>query len=449
MGDLDNTLIIWSAGDNGPSPEGGLNGIFNKMTYYNGFTESIEELVKRIDEFGGPTSHGANPAAWGYATSAPFTYGKMVTSGGGCSTAAVISWPARIKDKGGFRRQFHHLIDVVPTILECVGVPEPKRVNGVDQMPMAGVSMVYTFDDAKAKDRHTTQYFEMTGSRAMYQDGWWAGTRHGLDGVTAAQKDPVPFDKDVWELYDLRTDFGHATDLAAKYPEKLKELQALFDREARKYNVYPMANNPYELYASGRPAVFTGDKAIYSPADFRFPEETVISIKNRSFSIDAEVENPNGNAEGMIVTCGGATAGYALLVEKGKPTFYYNFFGLELTAITSSEPLPKGSCTVRFNFAYDGGGVAKGGTGTLSVNGKKVAEGRIARTVPIKFATDDGFDVGQDLITPVSPTYKCPFKFTGTVKKVTIERQPLGLSPEQEKALEEIKGNAVNSDRGG
>ena len=265
MGDLDNTLIIYIAGDNGPTPEGGLHGIMNKMTYYNGVTESLDDLAKQIDDFGGPKSHGSNPAAWSYATSTPFTYGKMVVSGGGVSTAMVISWPARIKDKGGMRRQFHHLIDVVPTILESAGVPEPKRVNGVDQKPMEGVSMLYAFDDAKAKDRRTTQYFELTGSRAIYHDGWWAGTRHGLDGVTAAAKDTVPFDQDVWELYDMRSDFGHATDLAAKHPEKLKELQALFDREARKYNVYPMVNNAFDLLTVERPGLVSGHKATYGP----------------------------------------------------------------------------------------------------------------------------------------------------------------------------------------
>ena len=242
----------------------------------------------------------------------------MVTSGGGCSTAMVISWPARIKDKGGIRRQFHHLIDVVPTILESVGVPEPTRVNGVDQKPMDGVSMLYTFDDAKAKDRHTTQYFELIGSRAIYHDGWWAGTRHGLDGVTAAAKETVPFDKDVWELYDMRTDFGHANDLAAKHPEKLKELQALFDREARKYNVYPMADDVFELLTAERPRLVSGNKASYGPGTVRLPEDAVINIKNRSFSLVAEVENPDGNAEGMLVTLGGETGGYALLVQQGQ-----------------------------------------------------------------------------------------------------------------------------------
>ena len=242
-GELDNTLILYIAGDNGPTPEGGLHGIMNKLTYMNGLPESLDDLAKHINDFGGPHSHGCNPAAWSYATSTPFTYGKLVTSGGGNSTAMVISWPARITDKGGIRRQFTHLIDVVPTILESVGVPEPKRVDGIDQQPMEGVSMRYTFDDATAKDRHTTQYFELTGSRAIYHDGWWAGTRHGMDGVSAPAKAPVSFDQDVWELYDMRTDFGHATDLAATHPEKLKEMQALFDREARTYNVYPMVDN--------------------------------------------------------------------------------------------------------------------------------------------------------------------------------------------------------------
>jgi arylsulfatase len=428
-GDLDNTLIIYIAGDNGPTPEGGLHGISNKLTYYNGVTESLDDVAKHIDEFGGPKSHGCNPAAWGYATSTPFTYGKMVVSGGGCSTAMLISWPERIKPPlaGGLRPQFHHLIDVVPTILESTGVPEPKRVNGVDQKPIEGVSMVYTFDDPKAKDRHTTQYFELTGSRAIYHDGWWAGTRHGLDGVTAAAKETPPFDQDVWELYDMKSDFGHATDLAAQQPEKLKALKALFDSEARKYNVYPMVNNTFDLLMVERPTLVTGNRAVYSPGTIRLGEDAVLDIKNRSFAITAEVENP-GSAEGVLVTLGGETGGYALLVQKGKPAFHYSWIGLENYTITSSEPLPKGKCTVRFDFAYDGGGEdkgkGKGGMGTLLVNGKKVAEGRIVKTVPVVFSTDDTFDVGEDWGTPVSPTYQPPFKFTGTLKNVTVETKP-------------------------
>ncbi len=231
----------------------------------------------------------------------------------------------------------------------------------------------------------------------------------------------MPFDKDVWELYDMRNDFGHATDLAAKNPEKLKELQALFDKEARKYNVYPMANNAFDLLGAEQPTLVSGNKAVYGPGTVRLVEDAVIDIKNRSFSITADVENPDGKAEGMLVTIGGETGGFALLVQNGKPTFHYSWLGLERYTITSSEPLPKGKCAVRFDFAYDGGGKGKGGTGTLSVNGKKVGEGRIEKTVPVQFSTDDTFDVGEDWGTPVSPTYELPFKFTGTLKRVTVE----------------------------
>jgi arylsulfatase len=418
-GEFDNTLIIYIAGDNGPTPEGGLHGINNKLTYINGVPESLEDVAKKMDEFGGPHSHGANPAAWSYATSTPWTYGKLVTSGGGNSTAMAISWPARIKN-AGTRRQFTHLIDVVPTILECAGLPEPKRVNGVEQKPIEGVSMVYAFDDANVKERHTTQYFELTGSRAIYHDGWWAGTRHGMDGVSAI-KNPVPFDQDVWELYNMKTDFGHATDLAAKEPMKLKELQALFDTEARKYHVYPMVNSIFEMLAIDRPSLVSGNKVTYAAGTVRLVEDAVIDIKNKSFAITAEIENPDGKAEGMLATLGGETGGFALMVKEGRPTFLYSYIGLEYYTITATEPLPQGKCTVQFDFAYDGGGKGKGGTGTLSVNGKKVGQGQLEKTVPAYFSTDDTFDVGEDWGTPVAPTYQVPFKFTGTLKKVTIE----------------------------
>lgn len=419
-GEFDDTLIIYIAGDNGPTPEGGLHGINNKLTFINGIPESLEDVAKHIDEFGGPHSHGCNPAAWSYATSTPYTYGKLVVSGGGNSTAMAISWPARIKN-AGTRSQFTHLIDVAPTILECAGLPEPTRVNGVEQKPLEGVSMAYTFDDAKAKARHTTQYFELTGSRAIYHEGWWAGTRHGLDGVSPPAKNPVPFDKDVWELYDTRTDFGQANDLAAKNPGKLKELQAIFDKEARKYNVYPMINSMFEALAIDRPSLVSGNKAVYGAGTVRLVEDAVIDMKNRSFSITAEVENPDGKAEGMLATLGGETGGFAFMLKDGKPAFLYSYIGLEHYTITATEALPEGKCSVRFDFAYDGGGKGKGGTGTLSVNGKKVGEGRIDKTVPIMFSTDDTFDVGEDWGTPVAPTYTLPCKFTGTLDKVTVE----------------------------
>lgn len=419
-GDLENTLIVYIAGDNGPTPEGGLHGTMNKLSYWNGVPESLDDLAEHLDDFGSPGTHGAYPTAWAYATSTPFTFGKEVTSGGGTTSAMVVSWPARIKDHGGIRRQFHHLIDVAPTILESVGVPESVRVHGVDQMRMHGMSMVYTFDDPEAKDRHTTQYFELLGGRAIYQDGWWAGTRHGFDGLSTPEGG-LPFDEDVWELYDTRTDFAQATDVAAMHPDRLKELQVLSDHEARRYNVYPLSDNIGALLAADRPRLVSGNRASYGPGTVRLAEDAVLDIKNRSFSLVAEVENPDGTADGVLVTLGGETGGYALLVLNGRPTFIYNFLGLERYTITSSQPLPRGACTIGFDFAYDGGGMGRGGTGTLSVNGQNMGEGRIERTVPIIFSTDDTFDVGEDWGTPVSPTYEPPFKFTGILKRVTVE----------------------------
>ena len=422
MGDRDNTVVIWIAGDNGASPEGGLHGIMNKMTYTNSVVETLEELGERMDEFGGPTSHGSYPAAWGYATSTPYNYGKMVTSGGAISSGMAISWPGKIKDPGGIRAQFTHLIDVVPTILDIVGVPEPTQVNGIEQKPMEGTSMVYAMTDANAEDLHTEQYFELTGGRAMVKDGWWAITRHGLDGVSGVQAGPIPdFEDDEWELFYKKDDFSLSTDLSDKRPEKLKELQALFDREARKFNVYPMANNGVDLLKEEKPKLAEGNKVSYGPGTVRLPEDAVIDIKNRSFSIVAEVANIDGNAEGLIVTNGGETGGYALTVQNGKPTFHSNYLSLERYTVTSSEALPKGNSTIQFDFAYDGGGLGKGGTGSLFINDKKVGEGRIENTVPFIYAFDESFDVGEDWGTPISPTYKVPFEFSGIIKQVSIE----------------------------
>ncbi|MGI9235240.1 MAG: arylsulfatase, partial [Woeseiaceae bacterium] len=392
------------------------------MTYANSVVETLEELGERMDEFGGPTSHGSYPAAWGYATSTPYNYGKMVASGGAISSGMAISWPGRIKDPGGIRSQFTHLIDVVPTVLEIIGVPEPTQVNGIEQRPMEGVSMVYAMADANADDLHTEQYFELTGGRAMVKDGWWAITRHGLDGVSGVQAGPIPaFEDDVWELFYKKNDFSLSDDLSDQHPEKLKELQVLFDRDARNFNVYPMANNGVDLLTQEKPKLAEGDKVSYGPGTVRLPEDAVIDIKNRSFSIVAEVVNVDGSAEGLIVTNGGETGGYALTVENGNPTFHSNYLSLQRFTVASSEALPKGSSTIRFDFAYDGGGLGQGGTGTLSVNGKKVGEGRIEKTVPFIYAFDESFDVGEDWGTPVSPTYTVPFEFSGTIKQVSFE----------------------------
>ena len=322
-GELDNTLIIYIAGDNGPTPEGGLHGIMNKLSYFNGVPESLEDVASRMDDFGGPKSHGCYPAAWGYATSTPFTYGKMVTSGGGCSTAVGRFPGRRASRQGGLRRQFHHLIDVAPTILESVGLPEPTRVNGVEQMPMEGVSMLYTFDDAQAEDRHTTQYFELTGSRAIYHEGWWAGTRHGLDGVTDAAKEFVPFDQDVWELYDMRNDFGHANRPRGRAPGEAQGI-------ARHSSTAKPASTtsirwPTALMSCWPPtgrssSLATRPATAPAPSGSRRTRSSTSRTDRSPSSPRSKTRTATQRAS--LVTLGGETGGFAFLVLDGKPTFH-------------------------------------------------------------------------------------------------------------------------------
>ena len=421
MGDIDNTLIIYIPGDNGPTPEGGLQGSNNKSAFTNGVTYPLERMLDEIDELGGPRSYGSMPATWAYATSAPFMWGKPVASHlGGVRSGMVISWPARIKDNGGLRTQFHHLIDIVPTILEASGLPEPETVNGIQQKPIEGVSMIYTFDDQDAPSRHTTQYFESIGTRAIYQEGWWAGTRHGFTGTSLGS--PGDFANDEWELYDLENDYGQSKNLAETHPEKLETLKQLFNHQAEEHHVYPLRDDMAALLATRHgPQLTTGNKVVYGPGISRMPEQGVIDIKNRSFSIVAEIETAESMTEGVIVTLGGSPAGFVLMVQDGIPTFVYNWFALERYTIASSDPLPVGKSTLRFDFVYDGGGRGKGGMGTMSVNGKQVARGRIDKTVPILFTYDETLDVGEDWGSPVSWTYEPPFPFTGKLERVTIE----------------------------
>ena len=419
-GELDNTLIVYIAGDNGPTPEGGLHGTMNKLSYWNGVPESLDDLANHLEDFGSPRSHGAYPTAWAYATSTPFTYGKEVTSGGGTTTAMVMSWPAGIKDNGGIRRQFHHLIDVAPTILEVVGVPEPVRVHGVDQMPMHGVSMLYTFDDPEAKDRRTTQYFELLGGRAIYQDGWWAGTRHGFDGLSTPVGG-VPFAEDVWELYDTSTDFAHATDVAAEHPDRLRELQLLFDREAREYNVYPLSDNIADLLAAERPKLVSGNKASYGPGTVRLAEDAVLDIKNRSFSLVAEVENPDGSARGHPR-------------DPGRRNGRVRAPGAERQTDVHLQLPRTGAVHDRFIRAPADGGMHRrlrlrlrrwrhGQGWHRHVVGQRRDLGRRSDRENGADHLLDGRHVrcGRGLGTPVSPTYEPPFRFTGILKKVTVE----------------------------
>jgi arylsulfatase len=425
MGEMDNTLFFYIVGDNGASAEGGFVGLFNESTYFNGITENVSDILKRMDELGGPLSYNHYAAGWAVAGDCPFTWTKQVAANfGGTRNGLVVHWPKQIKAKGEVRGQFHHVIDVVPTILEACGLPQPKVVNGSVQHPIEGVSMVYTFDDANAKDRHTTQYFEIFCNRAIYHDGWVAGTVHSPPWDTGEK--PVPFDKDRWELYNVAEDFSQSTDLAAKHPEKLKELQALFLKEAVKYHVLPLDDRKLERLDArlvGRPDLMQGRKSLTVYAGMTGMMENVfINVKNTSHAITAEVDIPKAGADGVILCQAGRFGGWSLYTKGGKVKYCYNWVGLERYTIAAEKPLPEGKVTIRFEFAYDGGGFGKGGTGALFVNGEKVAEGRIDKTQAFIFSADETADVGVDEATPVTEDYKeRDNKFTGKIRKVTVE----------------------------
>jgi len=422
-GQLDNTLIFYIVGDNGASAEGGMNGLFNEMTYFNGVTEAVQDILKRYDELGGPTTYPHYAAGWAVAGDTPFTWTKQVASSyGGTRNGMVIHWPKAVKAKGEVRSQWHHVIDIVPTILEAAGLPEPKSVNGTPQTPIEGVSLAYTFADPMAPSRHTTQYFEIFGNRAVYHDGWLAGTVHRAAWEFKVRR---PLEDDIWELYDTRSDFSLANDLAAKNPEKLKELQALFLKEAVKYSVLPIDDRTLErLNAAlvGRPDLMAGRTSltVYNGM-IGMSENVFINTKNRSHTITAEVEIPKNGAKGVLLAQAGRFGGWSLYLKDGKPTYTYNWLGLQRYTVAAKQALPAGKATIRYEFAYDGGGVGKGGVGALFVNGKKVATGRIDRTQCCAFSADEGTDVGADEGTPVTEAYKVPFKFTGKIGKVTIE----------------------------
>jgi arylsulfatase A-like enzyme len=422
-GQLGNTLVFYIVGDNGASAEGGMVGLFNEMTYFNGVNETVQDVLKHYDELGGPTTYPHYAAGWAVAGDTPFTWTKQVASSyGGTRNGMVIHWPAGIAAKNQVRSQWHHVIDIAPTILELAGLPEPKSVNGTPQTPIEGVSLAYTFADAKAPSRHTTQYFEIFGNRAIYQDGWLAGTVHRAAWEFKVRR---PLEDDIWELYDTRTDFSLANDLAAKNPEKLKELQALFLREAVKYSVLPLDDRTFERFdaaAVGRPDLMAGRTSLtVYQGMLGMSENVFINTKNRSHTITAEVEIPKNGAKGVLLAQAGRFGGWSLYLKGGKPTYTYNWLGLQRYTVAAKQALPAGKATIRYEFAYDGGGVGKGGTGTLFVNGKKVATGRIDRTQCCAFSADEGADVGADEGTPVTEAYKVPFKFTGKIAKVTIE----------------------------
>jgi arylsulfatase A-like enzyme len=422
-GQLDNTLIFYIVGDNGASAEGGMSGLFNEYTYFNQVPETVQDILKHYDELGGPSTYPHYAAGWAVAGDTPFTWTKQIASSyGGTRNGMVVHWPKGIKAKGELRSQWHHVIDVAPTILESAGLPEPKSVNGTVQTPIEGVSLVYTFADAKAPNRHTTQYFEILGNRAIYQDGWLAGTVHRAAWEFKVRR---PLEDDIWELYDTRADFSLSNDLAAKNPEKLKEMQALFLKEAVKYSVLPLDDRLTERFVAalvGRPDLMAGRTSLTVYDGMAGMTENVfLNLKNHSHAITADVEIPKNGAKGVLLTQGGRFGGWSLYLKDGKPTYTYNWLGLQRYTVAATQALPPGKATIRFEFAYDGGGLGKGGKGTLFVNGKQVATGRIERTQCCVFSADEGADVGIDEGTPVTEAYKVPFKFTGKIVKVTVE----------------------------
>ena len=426
MGELDNTLFFYIIGDNGASAEGGLLGTFNEMFSAQIGPDPIANQLKRLAEFGGPTAYNHFAVGWAIAGNTPFQWTKQVASHfGGTRNGMIVHWPKGIKAKNEVRAQFHHVIDICPTVLEAVGVPQPDVVNGVKQRPIEGVSILYSFDDAKAKDRRTTQYFEMMGNRAIYHEGWVACTQHRIPWETGILKLP-PFDKDRWELYNVDEDFSQANDLAAKNPAKLKELQELWLVEAKKYNVLPLDDRMVERVnplLAGRPDLMFGRKKLTVHEGMSLLENTFINLKNTSYTITAEVEVPK-DGKGVIICQGGRFAGWSLYVKEGKVHHHYNWFDVQRTTISAKEVLPAGKVTIRYEFAYDGGKLpGAGGKGTIFVNGQKVAEGRIEQTVPYTFSLDETADVGFDDATPVTEDYVAGHasRFNGRIRRVTIE----------------------------
>ena len=438
LGQLDNTLIFYQLGDNGASAEGTMNGLFNEATYFNGVPETVASILTHYDDLGGPNSYGHYAAGWAVAGDAPFSWTKQVAgSYGGCRNPLIVHWPNGIKAKAGLRSQWHHVIDIAPTILEAAGLPQPKVVNSTPQTPIEGVSMVYSFADAKAPSTHKTQYFEIFGNRGIYHDGWLAHTVHR---AAWEMKPRHPLADDKWELYHVAEDFSSANEVSAQHPAKLKELQALFLAEAEKNYVLPLDDRSLERTNAslvGRPDLMAGRTSLtVFEGMLGMTENVFINIKNRSHAIIAELEIPAAGANGVVLAQAGRFGGWSLYLKDGKPAYTYNYLGMKAFKVASAAALPTGKVTLRFDFEYDGGGFGKGGMGKLSVNGKEVASGRIDHTQGFIFSADEGADVGLDGETNVSSDYKeGDNKFTGKIKRVTVEVGPVKLAAEEHRAL--------------
>lgn len=423
LGVLDNTIIVFIAGDNGASAEGQMNGMFSEMTYFSGIPETVPDMLKHYDEWGSESTYPHFSAGWAVAMDTPFSYTKQVASDfGGTRNGMIIQWPAGIKAKGEIRSQFGHVIDIAPTVYEVANIPAPKMVNGIEQDPIEGTSLAYTFKDAKATEQHKVQYFEMFGNRAIYQEGWYARTIHR---PAWKLKPDNTLQNDKWELYNTNADFSLVNDLAQKNADKLKTMQELFMKEAEKYHVLPIDDRLLERTNAelmGRPTVMGDRNTItYGEGMKGMGVDIFIDLRNTAYTITSEVAvDVNGN--GVIVCQGGRFGGLSLYIKDGKPAFSYNYLGMESTQIIAPEALKPGNYKLEYNFQYDGGGMGKGGIGTITVNGKKVVEKRIEKTQPGIFSVDDLADIGVDDGTPVAD-YGKSSKFNGKIEYVTIERR--------------------------
>ncbi|HSR74846.1 MAG TPA: arylsulfatase [Sulfurovum sp.] len=460
MGKLDNTLIIYINGDNGTSAEGGPMGTPNEVAFFNGINKMpVETQMKWYDVWGTEETYNHMSAGWSWAFDTPFTWFKQNASKlGGIRQNMAISWPARIKDKGGLREQFAHVNDIVPTILEATGISAPEVVDGIKQAPMEGTSLVYTFDkeNAKAPSRHTTQYFEMMGQWALYHEGWLLSTkvnRAPWEAYGAANTDPL--NNQVLELYNLNEDFSQSNNIAAKYPEKVKELKKLFIEEAKKYQVFPMDASVAARLVMPRPNITAGrTEFVYTEPMVGLPQGDSPNILNTSYTITADIEVPKGGAEGMILTSGGRFAGYGFYLLKGKPVFLWNLVNLERIKWEGKEALTPGKHIVEFDFKYDGlgagtlafnnmSGLARSGTGTLKVDGKVVDTKKMEKTLPMILQWDESFDIGSDTLTGVNDQdYKPPFALTAKLNKLTLKVDRPKLTEEDIKKLEDAKATA-------
>ena len=427
MGELDNTIFFYIVGDNGSSAEGGPQGTYNEMMALNGIPGDASQMMNHIEDWGSPNTFPHFAIGWAHAGNTPFQWAKQVASHfGGTRNGMVLHWPDRFKGNGEVRSQFHHVIDVAPTVLEAAGLPEPKMVNGVTQYPMDGVSMLYTIDDATAKDRRTTQYFEMFGNRGIYHNGWVACTRHSIPWILGSAP---PLEEDVWELYNIDEDFSEANNLAETNPEKLKELQEVFKQEAIKNHVFPIDDRRSERFnpaIAGRPDLLGPRKTLtVYEGMVGIAENAFINVKNTNYTITADVEIPKAGANGVIIAQAGKFGGWTLYMKNGKLQHEYNYFGVENTRVTSSTAVSPGAHILKYEFVFDGGKPGAGGTSILYVDDKKVGEGKIPKTQPFVFSADEGVDVGMDGETNVSNDYKeGDNAFTGKIQQVKVEVPP-------------------------